>query len=70
VPGKRVQIDEETWHVLEVLRREKMATFQEVMDEAISDFLKKNNSPVTLKAALKQSAGKPAGGKRHQRESH
>jgi hypothetical protein len=29
VPGKRVQIDEKTWHVLEVLRREKMATFQE-----------------------------------------
>jgi hypothetical protein len=34
-----------------------MATFQELMDEAISDFLKKNNRPVTLKAALKQSAG-------------
>jgi hypothetical protein len=38
VPGKRIQIDEETWHALEVLRRDKMATFQEVMDEAISDF--------------------------------
>jgi hypothetical protein len=39
-----------------------MATFQEVMDEAISDFLKKNNRPVTLKAALKQvRAKRPAG---------
>jgi len=62
--------EEETWHVLEVLRREKMATFQEVMDEAISDFLKKNNRPVTLKAALKQSAGKTAGGKPRHRKSH
>jgi hypothetical protein len=67
VPGKRVQIDEKTWHVLEVLRREKMATFQEALDEAISDFLKKNNRPVTLKAALKQSASKPADGKRRQK---
>jgi hypothetical protein len=62
--------EEETWHILEVLRREKMATFQEVMDEAISDFLKKNNRPVTLKAALKQSAGKTAGGKPRHRKSH
>ena len=60
MPGKRVQIDDETWHVLEVLRRDKMATFQELMDEAIADYLKKNNRPVTLKAALKQSAGRSA----------
>jgi hypothetical protein len=32
------------------------------VDQAISDFLKKNNRPTTLKAALKQSAGnRPAG---------
>ena len=60
MPGKRVQIDNETWHVLELLRRDKMATFQELRDEAIADYLKKNNRPVTLKAALKQSAGKSA----------
>jgi hypothetical protein len=56
VPGKRVQIDEETWHALELLRREKMASFQELMDEALADLLIKNNRPVTLKAALKHSA--------------
>ena len=28
------------------------------MDEAIADLLKKNNRPTTLKAALRQSAGK------------
>jgi hypothetical protein len=67
VPGKRVQIDDKTWHVLELLRREKMATFQELMDEAISDFLKKNNRPVTLKAALKQSTGTMADVKRGQK---
>ena len=60
MPGKRVQIDNETWHVLELLRRDKMATFQELMDEAIADYLKKNNRPVTLKAALRQSAGNSA----------
>jgi hypothetical protein len=69
VPGKRVQIDEETWHVLELLRREKMATFQELMNEAISDFLKKNNRPVALKAALKQSAGTSADRKVGRRKS-
>ena len=69
MPGKRVQIDEETWHALEVLRRDKMASFQELMDEAISDFLKKNHRPVTLKAALQQSAGKTTGGNRGRKKS-
>ena len=68
--GTELDVKKRLGHVLEVLRREKMATFQEVMDEAISDFLKKNNRPVTLKAALKQSAGKTAGGKRRHRKSH
>ena len=60
MPGKRVQIDDETWHILELLRRDKMATFQELMDEAIANLLKKNNQPTTLKTALQQSAGKTA----------
>ena len=45
MPGKRVQIDDETWHVLELLRRDRMATFQELMDKAVADLLKKNNRP-------------------------
>jgi hypothetical protein len=60
MPGKRVQIDDETWHVLELMRRDKMATFQELMDEAIADLLKKHGRPVTLKSALRQSLGKSA----------
>ena len=55
---------------LEVLRREKMATFQEVMDEAISDFLKKNNRPVTLKEALKESASEKDGPRQRRKKSH
>jgi hypothetical protein len=60
MPGKRVQIDDETWHVLELLRRDKMATFQELIDEAVSDYLKKHDRPTTLKSALRMSAGKSA----------
>jgi hypothetical protein len=60
MPGKRVQIDDETWHVLDLLARDKMATFQELADEAFADLLKKHNRPTTLKAALRQSAQKSA----------
>ena len=37
MPGKRVQIDDETWHVLDLLARDRMATFQELADEAFAD---------------------------------
>ena len=60
MPGKRVQIDDETWHALELLRRDKMATFQELMDEAVADMLKKHDRPTNLKAALRKSAGQAA----------
>ena len=70
MPGKRVQIDEETWHALEVLRRDKMATFQELMDQAISDFLKKHHRPVTLKQALKESASETGGAKGRRKKPH
>ena len=60
MPGKRVQIDDVAWHILELLRRDKMATFQELMDEAVTDLLKKHDRPITLKAALSKSAGQSA----------
>lgn len=60
MPGKRVQIDDETWHVLDLLARDRMATFQELADEAFADLLKKHGRPVTLRAALRQSAGRSA----------
>jgi hypothetical protein len=60
MPGKRVQIDDETWVVLDLLARDRMTTFQELADEAFADLLKKHNRPVTLKAALRQSVGASA----------
>jgi hypothetical protein len=56
VPGKRVQIDDETWHGLVLLGRDRMMTFQEMADEAFAELLKKYDRPVTLKAALRKSA--------------
>ena len=60
MPGKRVNIDDETWTVLDLLARDRMATFQELADEAFADLLKKHGRPVGLKAALRKSAGASA----------
>ena len=60
MPGKRVQFDEETWHALDVLARDRMATFQELADEAFADLLRKHGRPTDLKTALRRSAGEKA----------
>jgi hypothetical protein len=60
MPGKRVMIDDETWTVLDLLAKDRMASFQELADEAFADLLKKHGRPVGLKAALRQSAGASA----------
>jgi hypothetical protein len=60
MPGKRVQIDDETWAALDLLARDRMMTFQELGDEAFADLLKKHGRPVGLKAALRKSAGASA----------
>jgi hypothetical protein len=60
MPGKRVNIDDQTWAVLDLLARDRMATFQELADEAFADLLKKHGRPVDLKAALRRSAGASA----------
>jgi hypothetical protein len=57
MPGKRVTIDDETWAVLDLLARDRDATFQELADEAFADLLKKHGRPVDLKAAVRRSAG-------------
>jgi hypothetical protein len=56
MPGKRVQIDDETWAALDLLARDRMMTFQEIADEAFADLLKKHGRPVDLRAALRKSA--------------
>jgi predicted transcriptional regulator len=60
MPGKRIQLDDETWQALDLLARDQMKTFQELADEAFADLLKKNNRPVDLKDALRKSAGHSA----------
>ena len=57
MPGKRLQIDDETWAGLDLLARDRMMTFQELADEAFADVLKKHGRPVDLRAALRKSAG-------------
>jgi len=56
MPGKRVQIDDETWAALDLLARDSMKTFQELADEAFADLLKKHERPVDLRTALRKSA--------------
>ncbi len=60
MPGKRIQIDDESWAALDLLARDRMMTFQELADEAFADLLKKHGRPVDLRAALRRSAGASA----------
>lgn len=60
MPGKRVQIDAESWAALDLLAHDRMMTFQELADEAFADVLKKHGRPVDLRAALRKSAGASA----------
>jgi uncharacterized protein with von Willebrand factor type A (vWA) domain len=55
--GKRVQFDSEDWAAINMLAKDRVATFQELAEEAFRDLLKKHNRPVGLKAALRQSLG-------------
>ncbi|MDR3420944.1 MAG: hypothetical protein P4L80_06840 [Xanthobacteraceae bacterium] len=57
MPGKRIQLDEETWRDLDLLGRDQMKDFQELADEAFRDLLKKYGRPADLKDALRRSAG-------------
>ena len=58
MPGKRVQFDDETWHALDLLARDRMMEFQELADEAFGDLLKKHGRPADLKSALRESVKK------------
>jgi predicted transcriptional regulator len=55
MPGKRVQFDDETWHALDLLAKDRRQTFQELADEAFADLLRKHGRPTDLKMALRQS---------------
>jgi hypothetical protein len=47
--GKRVQFDDETFNALDLLARDRMMSFQELADEAFTDWLKKHGRPTDLK---------------------
>ena len=56
--GKRVQFDEETWAVVNLLRQERRRSFQQLAEEAFADLLAKHGHPVDLKNQLRVSLGK------------
>ena len=53
---KLIEFDEDTFDKLKQLARDRMATVQELADEAFADLLKKHGVPVDLKDALRKSA--------------
>lgn len=52
---KLIAFDDETMTALTQLGRDRMATIQELADEAFADLLKKHGVPIDLKDALKKS---------------
>jgi hypothetical protein len=56
VVRKLIAFDDDTLDKLTQLARDRMATLQELADEAFADLLKKHGIPVDLKDALRKSA--------------
>jgi hypothetical protein len=53
---KLIAFDDDTFDKLKQLGRDRMATIQEMADEAFADLLRKHGIPVDLKDALRKSA--------------
>jgi len=53
---KLIEFDDDTFDKLKQLGRDRMATLQELAEEAFADLLKKHGIPIDLKDALKKSA--------------
>jgi non-homologous end joining protein Ku len=56
VVRKLIAFDDDTFDKLKQLGRDRMATIQELADEAFADVLKKHGIPIDLKDALRKSA--------------
>ena len=56
---KLIAFDEDTFDKLTQLGRDRMATFQELADEAFADLLRKHGIPIDLRDALRKSASLP-----------
>jgi hypothetical protein len=55
---KLIAFDEDTFDKLKQLGRDRMATFQELADEAFADLLKKHGIPIDLRDALRKSVAR------------
>ena len=53
---KLIAFDDDTFDKLTQLGRDRMATIQELADEAFADLLKKHGIPIDLRDALRKSA--------------
>jgi hypothetical protein len=53
---KLIAFDDDTFDKLKQLGRDRMATIQELADEAFADLLRKHGIPIDLKDALRKSA--------------
>lgn len=56
VVRKLIAFDDDTFDKLTQLGRDRMATIQELADEAFADVLRKHGIPIDLKDALRKSA--------------
>ena len=59
---KLIAFDDDTFDKLTQLGRDRMATLQELADEAFADLLKKHGIPIDLKDALRKSAASEQAG--------
>ena len=55
MPGKIVHFDEETFALINLLRRERRRSFQQLAEEAFRDLLEKHGHPLKLKDQLRES---------------
>jgi hypothetical protein len=53
--GKRVQIDDEMWQAINLLRQDRRRSFQQLAIEALRDLLAKHHRPVGLADQLRES---------------
>jgi hypothetical protein len=58
---KLITFDDETWHALVQLGRDRMGDIQDLADEAFADLLAKHGVPKNLKEALRRSAAPATG---------
>ena len=65
--GKRVHFDEETFALINLLRRERSRSLQQLADEAFRDLLEKHGHPVKLKDQLRESLAEPAAKRRRKK---